>query len=342
MARLLRSRSALVAFVAALAIVGAVALTAAGASTRPDLPSVPADRLIASAIAAAGDRSLSLSGTVETHVDLGLPQLPATLGPTSPLGALLADQTIKVWRSPDGVRVAQVLPAAERDVYASTTDVWLWDSDRFTAWHASVPESIRDSAGTASAPTTADLETTVSAVLKRIEPYANVTTAEPVDVSGRAAYEVRLTPAGASDTLVDHVDVAIDAQTRVPLRLEISAKGSSTPVVRAAYTSISFAPVDPSVLRFTPPPGATVRQLRAPSGDEYSPDAGAPRVRWFGTGFDLIGAVRVPSVPRELAGLFPYRGPIASADVVDRGDHAWVVAGLVPPEALARVEPDLT
>ena len=35
------------------------------------------------------------------------------------------------------------------------------------------------------------------------------------------------------------------------------------------------------------------------------------------------------------------RGPIASADIVDRGDHVWIVAGLVPPDALAAVEPEL-
>jgi hypothetical protein len=91
---------------------------------------------------------------------------------------------------------------------------------------------------------------------------------------------------------------------------------------------------------FDPPAGAAVHQVQPGASDAAGSEA-APAVRWFGTGFDLIGAVRVPSVPRELAGMLPYRGPIASADVVDRGDHAWIVAGLVPPSALTEVEPKL-
>jgi hypothetical protein len=64
-------------------------------------------------------------------------------------------------------------------------------------------------------------------------------------------------------------------------------------------------------------------------------------VRVFGRGFGMVLAVRVSDVPADLRRLFPYGGPLGSADVVDRGDHSWLVVGLVEATALAEVEPKL-
>jgi hypothetical protein len=357
MARLLRSRSILAATIAPVVLVAAVALTAAGASTAPDLAPIPADRLIATSLTALADPSLSMSGTVETHVDLGIPQLPGALAdPAGPLGLLLSDQTFRVWRSPDGVRVAQLLPAAERDAVLTHSDIWFWDSARFAAWHGTLPGDPLP------IPSPADVEAIVSQLLPRLQPYAGLTTSTPVEIANRRAYVLRLTPATSPDTLVDRVEFAIDAATRVPLRVEIFAKGTAEPVVVAGYTDVSFAPVDPAIFDFSPPAGAPVHELDGADDDDgdlhdlfngggsfgegASHDAavvpGEPEVRWFGAGFDVIVAVPVQSVPKDLAPFFPYGGPIASADVVERGDHAWIVAGLVRPDALAKVEPKLT
>ena len=66
-----------------------------------------------------------------------------------------------------------------------------------------------------------------------------------------------------------------------------------------------------------------------------------PDVRVFGRGFGIVVAVRVSPVPDVARSALPYSGPLASAALVDRGDHGWIVAGLVRPEALARVQPKL-
>ncbi len=339
MARILRKRSILASAAAAVVIVTTIALTTAGAAPRPDLAPVPADTLIASSLAAVADPSLSMSGTVRTHVDLGIPQLPGTLSSSSgPLSVLLSDQTFKVWRSPDGKRIAQILPSAERDVIATPTDLWAWDSQRFTAWHATVPSS----ATAAQSLSPADIDSIVSKAIATVAPYADVTTAAPIEVAGRPAYVVRLTPAASSNTLVDRIDVAIDADTRVPLRFQIFAKGVADSVVDVAYADVSFGAVDPSIFSFTPPAGATIHQLTAPTDAETAPaDTPMAGVRVFGTGFDLVAAVPVPSVPKQLEPFFPYRGPLGSADVVERGGQTWVVAGLVPPDALAKAEQKL-
>ncbi len=341
MARLIRSRSVALASLAAVAVVAALALTSAGAATTPDLPPVAADRLIASALVASADRSRPVSGTVETHLDLGIPQLPgfaSSAGASGLAAVLLSDQTFKVWRSPDGIRIAQLLPAAERDLFVTPNDAWVWDSNRFTAWHAD-----RGSASISDAvPSLADVRSVVADLISRLKGYATVQVAGTTEVAGRPAYLLRLTPAASSRTLVDRVDVTVDAATRIPLRLEVFARRAAGAVVRIGYTSVSFDAFDPSVLRFTPPDGARVRELHRSEDDAPAgAPTGLPDVRWFGRGFDLVVAVSVPTMPKEIAPFFPFRGPLASADVVDRGDHVWIVAGLVPPDALAAVEPAL-
>jgi hypothetical protein len=39
--------------------------------------------------------------------------------------------------------------------------------------------------------------------------------------------------------------------------------------------------------------------------------------------------------------MLPYAGPLGSVDLLDRGDHAWVLAGAVGLSALRAVEPSL-
>jgi outer membrane lipoprotein-sorting protein len=342
MARIVRSRGFLALSGLVVILLAAVGLTAVRAQPAPDLPQVAPDRLIASALQAIAART-PVSGTVQTHVDLGLPQIPASLAGSGlgPLDVLLSAQTFRVWRSPDGVRVAQILPTAERVLVANGSDLWAWDSARFTAWHVALPSAPPMPAP----PSLADLTTIVGRVLEGIAPYAHVAVGEPMSVAGRDAYTLELTPT-ADTTLVGTIQIAIDAETSVPLRLRVIPKGSLDPSIEVGYTSVGFAPIDPGMFSFTPPPGATVKQIDT-SAHGMEPTTTQPpempEVRTFGEGFGLILAVRVPAerVPSEVRTLLPFSGPLGSADLVPRGDHAWVVAGAVPPGALAEVEPQL-
>jgi outer membrane lipoprotein-sorting protein len=339
MARLLKSRSALAAIVLAVAFVLAVGWLSVGrATSMPDLPSVSPSTLIASTLHAVANRT-PVSGTVTTHVDLGIPQLPTSLNdPAGPAAVLLADQTFKVWYGPDGIRLAQILPFAERDLVANRSEVWFWDAQRFMAWQYIVDEP----APRQSPPSLGDLTRLVSEVLHDNRSYVAASVAQAQVIAGRDAYVLRLTPATA-DTLLGRIDVAIDAETRMPLSLQVFARGSSAAAVEVKYASVAFGPVAASMFTFTPPQDAVVKQV----SDERS---GAPRsmgqppfqeVRVFGRGFGMVLAVRVSDVPADLRRLFPYAGQLGSADVVDRGDHSWLVVGLVEAAALAEVEPKL-
>ncbi len=339
MARLLRSRSALAATALAVAFVLAVGWLSIGrAAPMPDLPSVSPSTLIASTLHAVANRT-PVSGTVTTHVDLGIPQLPSNLNdPAGPAAVLLADQTFKVWYGHDGIRVAQILPFAERDLVANRTDLWFWDAQRFTAWH----EAVDQTAARQAPPSLGDLTRLVSEVLHDNRSYVAASVAQAQVVAGRDVYVLRLTPATA-DTLLGRIDVAIDAETRMPLSLQVFARGSSAAVVEVKYASVEFGPVDASMFTFTPPQDAVVKQV----SEERSAAPGSmgqppfQDVRVFGRGFGMVLAVRVSDVPADLRRLFPYGGPLGSADVVDRGDHSWLVVGLVEATALAEVEPKL-
>lgn len=339
MARLLRSRSALATTALAVAFVLAVGWLAVGrAAPLPDLPSVSPSTLIASTLHAVANRT-AVSGTVTTHVDLGIPQLPSSLNdPAGPAAVLLADQTFKVWYGPDGIRVAQILPFAERDLVANHSDGWFWDAQRFTAWHYGVDES----AARQAPPSLGDLTRLVSEILHDNRSYVAASVARGQVVAGRDAYVLRLAPATA-DTLLGRIDVAIDAETRMPLALQVFARGSSAAVVEVKYASVAFGPVDASMFTFTPPQDAVVKQVSdersgAPGSTGRPPFQG---VRVFGGGFGMILAVRVSDVPADVRRLFPYAGPLGSADLVDRADHSWLVVGLVEATALAEVEPKL-
>lgn len=339
MARLLRSRSVFAGTVLAVTLVLAVGWLSVGrAAPTPDLPSVSPASLIASTLHAAANRT-PVSGTVRTHVDLGIPQFPSSLSdPAGPAAVLLADQTFKVWYGPDGVRVAQILPFGERDLVANRTDVWFWDAQRFTAWHYGLDETAPRKAP----PSLGDLTRLVTEVLRDDRSYVAASVARAQVVAGRDAYVLRLTPA-TDDTMLGRIDVSIDAETRMPLRVQVFPRGTSTAVLEARYASVAFGPVDPSMFTFVPPQDVVVKQV----SDEGPGDPGSSGlqpiqgVRVFGRGFGMVLAVRVSDVPAEVRGLFPYAGPLGSADVVNRGDHSWLVLGLVRPATLAEVEPKL-
>ncbi len=341
MARFARTRSIALVVVAALGLALAAGLSIGRADEPPDLPPIAADELLASSLLALAERT-PISGTVQTHLDLGLPQLPGALAdPAGPAQLLLADQTFKIWRSSDGVRVAQILPFAERVLAVNPTDVWAWDSDRFTAWHVPVPSGVRPPPG----PSFGDPQALAGTVLEGTAPYADVSVDRTTWVAGRAAYVLVLAPT-SSDTLVGRIEAAIDAGTRLPLRLQVFARGSLDPAIEAGFTSVDVGPIDPSMFTFVPPDGATVEEispgdLEGTGRDEAVAAGDFPQVRTFGEGFGLVVAVRVTEVSPEVRQLLPYAGPFASADLVERGDHAWIVAGAVAPDVLARVEPKL-
>src|SRR5207237_4573346 len=135
--------------VVAVAGLGVAGAFAAGSAPSLDLPAVGANELLASTIRAA-ESGRPISGSVTTHVDVGLPDIPSSMGGgPSGIESVLGDQRFKVWSSPDGLRVSQLLPFAERMFVGSRTDLWTWNSDADLAVHTPVDPAMNRAASRA-------------------------------------------------------------------------------------------------------------------------------------------------------------------------------------------------
>jgi outer membrane lipoprotein-sorting protein len=246
----------------------------------------------------------ALSGTVVETADLGLPELPTIGGrggnEASFSSLLTGSHTMRVWYAgPDRQRFALLGQLGESDLVRNGTDLWAWSSRDNTATHWTVPAAHDEPApsaplGSGSAMTP---QQAAEAALRAIDPSTRVSTDPTASVAGRPAYELRLEPRD-SRSLIGSVRIAIDGSTHIPTRVQIFARGASSPAFQVGFTSFSTAMPDDSVFGFSPPPGATVKQG------------------------DLAGAE--PS-PRQLRGATP--------GVVGRGWTSVLVAAL--PEGLA-------
>jgi outer membrane lipoprotein-sorting protein len=346
-------------------LISGVGLLAARAAAPPSLPPVTSQQLIASIVRAA-QSSPSISGDVLATLDLGLPSLPEQVrgeasGPLAVLSDLAGTHRLRVWRSKDGLRVAELLPAAERALFVTRSEAWAWDSSSFTAYQLGPVAGQAPARDPLAVPDTplqlGDPDAAARWALSAITPSTSVSLDPPARVAGRDAYVLALRPRTAA-TLVGSVRIFVDAQHRIPLALEVVRRGSARPAISVRYTSVSFRPIEPSVFRFTPPDGARVLRPYSEMGHESSGEAGAeprssirpvgpPMV--FGSGWATIVAVPLPAraqIDRTdqgagLTSLLPYSGPLFSVRLEERAGHSWLVAGLVPQASLIRVGPEL-
>jgi outer membrane lipoprotein-sorting protein len=338
-----RARAGVLAAVVATAVVFA-GVSAVRADSTPELPSVAPAQLLASTLDALAGPA-TISGTVSTRIDLGIPELPTNLGGGSlgPISSIAGDQRYKIWHSAAGVRVAHLLPFDEQDAVANATDAWFWDSRTMRALHVSVPTRTVRTQVTDATPSMGDLLRLAGNALSAVRPYADVSVSGTARVAGRPVYQLTLTPRSTL-TRVGRIVVGIDSATRLPLRFQVFARGATEPTVESSFTTVSFGAIPSSMFVFAPPPGANVRQLdpatlrggswiRSAEGRIGTVPMGIPailEVRTLGDGFDLRWALRLSSPPPpNVAAFLPYAGPLLSATVVDRDGTTWLLAGFV-------------
>jgi outer membrane lipoprotein-sorting protein len=210
----------------------------------------------------------ALSGTLEQSSELGLPELPKT-GPgadsssTAWLELLTGPHTARVYRDgPDHARIQVMDQLAERNAIRNGNDVWFYNSKDNTASHVQLPADAGN-AHNSGKDATATPDQLAAMFLAKIDPSTDVTVGADVQVAGRPAYNLVLTPKSDA-TLVSSIAVAVDGQTGLPLGVEVKARGQADPAFRVAYTSLTLAAPDASVFAFSPPPGATVKEIPVP------------------------------------------------------------------------------
>jgi outer membrane lipoprotein-sorting protein len=383
-----RSRPALrwlVPSAAAVVIIGGGA--AAGtivASADPSLPDRSAAQLL---VDVQNAKVAGFSGTIVESADLGLPDIAKMAGASGGAlssgalssGALSSagDQgiggltrliagsnTARVWYAgEDKVRLALMGTTGETDVIRNGTNTWLWNSSDKTATHLALPKDAGKAdkaalpAGVPQTPQEA-----ADAALAAITPTTTVATTGAAKVAGRDAYELVLSPKDAS-SLVGQVRLAIDAETHIPLRVDVYAKSATSPAVRVAFQQISFTTPDAQQFTFNPPAGTKVTEQKV--GDvatdrqkalkermqatEKAKPAGSAEPKVIGKGWTSIVTAKLPAgadtKSSEAAGVLglmekvsgtwgsghEYTGTLFSVLVTDDGR---VFAGAVTADAL--------
>jgi hypothetical protein len=100
-------------------------------------------------------------------------------------------------------------------------------------------------------------------LLAKADASTDVTVGPDTQVAGRAAYNLVLTPKSDA-TLVESIAISVDGATGLPLGVAVRARGQSEPAFSVAFTSLNLDTPDSSVFTFTPPPGATVKEIPLP------------------------------------------------------------------------------
>ena len=118
-------------------------------------------------------------------------------------------------------------------------------------------------------------------LLAKLDASTDVTVGPDVQVAGRAAYNLVLTPT-SEVTLVDSVAIAVDGASGLPLGVEVKARGQAEPAFSVAFTSLTLETPDSAIFNFTPPPGATVKEIPLPDASRKGRRAAVGRRRGEG------------------------------------------------------------
>jgi outer membrane lipoprotein-sorting protein len=273
--RILSSKPALrwVAPLAFVLVVGGTGLVAATATADKKLPTLSPQELLVAVQQAEVD---GLSGTVVQRADLGIPEIPGIGGEdSSELTSLISGtHTLRVrYAGPDKARLAVHGTYGETDVFVNSSDVWVWSSRDQKATHRTLPaERSNDRADTSDLP--ADMpktpEEAAKKVLDALTPTTTVSTDSAVEVAGHDAYELVLEP--NDESLIKQVRIAVDADTKLPLRVQVYAESKKL-VFEVGYTDVNFTRPDDREFKFVPPPGtevieATTPEHKAPTAEQ--------------------------------------------------------------------------
>jgi outer membrane lipoprotein-sorting protein len=313
------------------AIIAVAVTVPAVADSTPNLPEKSAQEVL-ELVAQSVDAGYS--GTVEQDSDLGLPELP-TMGSgsgsdspvSSALELLTGSHTARVYIGSEHTARFQLMDTlAQRDVVVNGSDVWYYSSSANEAVHVTLPDDLpQNLKGHPQAPDATALPEGVPTtpaelarkLLATIDPTTEIVVGDTARIAGRSVYTLTLTPDSA-DTLVDSVELSVDAETGLPLGVSVAAAGQTDPAFSIQFSDISFGAPDAALFAFTPPAGAAVTEkdltdaaagYDSPDGtppdtttpDGTTPDAGHP-------GFpDVIGEgwSSIVVIPAESLALLP-------------------------------------
>jgi hypothetical protein len=311
-------------------------------------------------------------GYAESIGRLGLPDLP-NLGQVTSL--LSGTTRIRSWyESPDRWRFDVLTLGSERGVYHTLEGEFTWDYGANMRTELIGDQLVR-------LPRAGDLLPPDLARRILIAAPNDPMTALPARrVAGVSAAGLRIRPADP-DTSVGQVDIWADPATGLPVRVEVTARGASQPVLVTEFRELSQTRPDPSTLVPVAPKdgGFTIATapdivdaLGAGTPTFFPPElagrqlqtgefAGLPGVGRYGTG---LSSFVVLALPRNLGGSATEAAEKAGARQLDlpggsgrlltvapismviaRSDVArrsYLIAGLVNPSVLERAAAEMS
>ena len=236
--------------------VGALAV---GAGAQGEPPERLTEKELLSRVSAAPENAPDFRATLsaeQTLVPEGL--LGASEGDTGDAGP----RTARVWRSgPDRLRAELQGENGDRVLVRNGAQVSIYDGASNTLKTGEKPEAALSGEDEADGLPGASPEE-IDELLAEISPSSKLTTGAPVEVAGRWAYPLTLEPRDKSTTLVERAEALVDAETFVPLLLELYAEGRPEPVARYEAKDFQVGPVPDARFEFETPPGATVERLQ--------------------------------------------------------------------------------
>ncbi|ONI77138.1 hypothetical protein ALI144C_34185 [Actinosynnema sp. ALI-1.44] len=273
---------------------GVLAIPAGADEPPPVLPQISADQLVDSV---ANAKIPALAGKVSASENLGLPiKLLDGIGSAS------------VWSDGQN-RFRATLPgkSSEKTFVEDGGTLWTWDSQKNTVTKfAHGDKAVEPGKLAGKDPATIGKE-----ALTWVRQYSDVKVDGTARVAKRPAYELVVTPKPTERTLLREIRVAVDSETRLPLRLQVLANGQSDPALKLEFTELNVGPQDAKLFQFTPPQGATVKE--ATKGDHQPKDPAEARkgfqdmisglnLKTVGDGWDTTLVAKLPGDLNSLAG----------------------------------------
>ena len=197
--------------------------------------------------------------------------------------------------------------------------------------------------------------TAIEEAIAKIRKHAGLSGATPTDVGGRAAYTVRLSPSEGG-SLIGGAELSFDAANGLPLRAAVYSSTTTAPVIELAAGDVSYGPVADSVFTISPPPGATIKELKLPAHSGDAPkhrDGAKPDVRNVGHGITAVGVLSertsgkdagssdesesLPKVKIDGTTATELRTELGTILTFERAGIRYVLAGAVEPSAVETV-----
>jgi hypothetical protein len=339
----------------------AVALPALVSALPVGVRPLPAADLLARVRAST---AVPYQGYAESRATLGVPDLPTVQRLTALLGGITR---MRAWvASPVDWRVDQLSPIGERDLYHDASGTLEWDSGARRVEQVFGEPVARFARPADLLPPELGRRLAAPAAPEEVRPLP------ARRVAGVEAAGLRIRPRSAGTT-VGMVDLWADPDSGLPVRVELTARGGSGPIIVTTFLDLRQRRPSEGEVRFQIPPDAQVDVDEAPdlarAVERFSPFVlpdrlgGEPRrnqvasaASTYGEGYDLVAALAFPAriSPRTrtfLASMPIRKGPWGEASVIatplltsmvfERDGVAFALSGTVGLPVLERIATQL-